>query len=116
MKPVTHIKLKKNSTVNELVKEMDKSGVLGAGAIAKAANIFEAMHKDKDCKVFLGIAGAMVPGGMREIILDILRKKLVDVLVITGANLTHDMVEALGYNHFQGSAYADDAKLNKKGF
>lgn len=115
MKPVKHITLKKNSTVNELVKEMEKSGVLGAGALARAVNIFEKMHKE-NCTIFIGVAGVMVPGGMRNIILDMLKEKWVDVLVITGANLTHDMIEALGYRHYQGSAFADDADLNKKGF
>ena len=114
MKPVKHIQLKKNSTVNELVKEMEKSGVLGAGSIAKAVNIFEGMYVD-NCTIFLGVSGAMIPGGMKKILHDLLRKKWVDVLVITGANLTHDMIEALGYNHFQGSAFANDAELNKKG-
>ncbi len=115
MKPVNHITLRKNLTVNALVNEMSKSGVLGAGALAKAVDIFEEMHNDKDCKIFMGIAGAMVPGGMKNIIHEILREKMIDVLVITGANLTHDMIEALGHRHFQGSHMADDNELNKKG-
>ncbi len=115
MKPVKHITIKKELTINALVKEMSYSGVLGAGTIAKAADILEKMRKDKDCKIFMGIAGAMVPGGMKTIIHDILREKMIDVLVITGANLTHDMVEALGYNHYQGTHLADDNELNKKG-
>ena len=64
-KKVKQIDIKKGMLVNQLVKEMELSGVMGAGRIAKAANIFEAMIKDKDCKVFLGLAGAMVPGGMK---------------------------------------------------
>jgi len=116
MKPVKHIQLNGNATINGLVREMDKSGVLGAGALAKAVNIFECMHKDKECNVFMGIAGPMVPSGMREIILNMLKEKWIDVLVITGANLTHDMIEALGHQHFQGNAHADDSDLNKKGF
>lgn len=115
MKLVNHITLRKNSTVNDLVNEMSKSGVLGAGALAKAVDIFEEMHNVKDCKIFMGIAGAMVPGGMKNIIHEILREKMIDVLVITGANLTHDMIEALGYRHFQGTHMADDNELNKKG-
>lgn len=102
--------------VNELVKQMDSAGVLGAGRLAKAVNICEAMIKDKDCKVFLGLAGPLVPAGMREIIIDIIESKWVDVVVTTGATLTHDLGEALGYRHYQGSADADDAELCKKGF
>ena len=116
MKPVNHIKLKKPLSVNELVKQMDAVGVLGAGRLAKAVNICSAMIKDKDCKVFLGLAGPLVPGGIREIIIDIIKNKWVDVVVTTGANLTHDLGEALGYKHYQGSADANDEELNKKGF
>ena len=116
MKPVNHIKIRKTVTVNELVRQMDLAGVLGAGRLGKAANICEAMLKDKDCKVFLGLAGPLVPGGMREIIIDMIESKWVDVVVATGAALTHDLGEALGYRHYQGSADADDAELNKKGF
>ena len=116
MKPVHHIKIKKPLSVNELVKQMNLTGVLGAGRFGKAVNICEAMIKEKDCKVFLGLAGPLVPGGMREIIIDIIKNMWVDVVVTTGATLTHDIGEALGYRHYQGSAGADDAKLHKKGF
>ena len=115
MKPVNHIKIKSGMSVNELVKQMDSAGVLGAGRLGKAANICEAMIKDKNCKVFLGLAGPLVPGGMREIIIDMIENRWVDAVVTTGATLTHDLGEALGYRHYQGKADADDAELHKKG-
>ncbi len=115
MKPVKHIKTKPDMKVDDLVMEMQLSGVFGAGRLAEATNTTEAMIKDKDCKVFFGLAGAMVPGGMKEIIIDLLESGWVDVFVTTGANLTHDLVEALGYKHYAGQSSADDAELNKKG-
>ena len=116
MKQVNHIKIKKPLSVNELVNQMTSTGVLGAGRLGKAVNICEEMIKDKSCKVFLGLAGPLVPGGMREIIIDIIENRWVDAVVTTGATLTHDLGEALGYRHYQGSADADDAELHKKGF
>jgi len=115
MKKVKQIDIKEGMNVKELVKEMELSGVMGAGRIGKAALIAEKMKNDKDCTVFLGLAGAMVPGGMKNIIIDMLRSNFVDVFVTTGANLTHDLIEALGYNHFQGKSDADDLDLKKKG-
>ena len=79
MKDVKHINIKNGISVNELVKEMENSGVMGAGSIARAARIFEKMIKDKDCKIYLGMAGAMVPGGMKNIILDLIENKLIHV-------------------------------------
>ena len=116
MKPVNHVKIDKTLTVNGLVKRMDSAGVLGVGRLGKAVNICEEMIQDKECKVFLGLAGPLVPGGMREIIIDMIENKWVDVVVTTGATLTHDLGEALGYRHYQGSASADDEELHKKGF
>ncbi len=115
MKKVEHIEIKKGMKVDDLVREMKKTGVMQGSKVGKAVDIFEKMIKDKDCKVFMGQAGALVPGGMRNILSDILRNKLIDVFVCTGASLTHDLVEALGYNHFQGHENMDDAELNKKG-
>ncbi len=114
MKPVKQVDVKKNYNVNQLLTEMGLAGVMGAGRIAKAADIFEKMVKEKNCKVFLGVAGALVPGGMKDILIDMLDRRLINVLVITGANLTHDLVEALGYHHYQGSADVDDSKLYEK--
>ena len=116
MKPVNSIKINGSMSVSQLMKQMGKSGVLGAGRIAKATDICEAMIKDEQCKVFLGLAGPLVPGGMRDIIIDMVENKWVDVLVTTGATLTHDLAEALGYHHFQGSHVVDDEKLHKMGF
>jgi len=101
--------------VNDLVNGMSKSGVFGAGRLAKSVDIIDKMSKDKDCTVFFGLAGAMVPGGMKEIIIGMLEKGLIDVFVTTGANLTHDLIEAIGFRHYQGSCSADDKELHKKG-
>jgi len=115
MKKVKQIDIKKDMKVSELIEEMSESGVMGAGSLAKASKIFKKMTEDKDCKVFLGLAGAMVPGGMKNIIIDLLKNKEIDVFVTTGANITHDLIEALGHNHFQGCPNVNDAELKKKG-
>ena len=97
--PVHHVQAKKGMTVSEALAEMSKAGVMGGGRLGKAADIYEKMVKDKDCKKFFGLAGAMVPGGMKQIIIDMINDGYIDVLVTTGANLTHDLGEAIGYRH-----------------
>jgi deoxyhypusine synthase len=69
------------------------------------------MLRDKKCTVFLGLAGAVVPAGMRTLLADMIRGHLIDVLVTTGANMVHDTVEALGGHHYKGSANVDDHVL-----
>jgi len=98
-------------SVAELVTEMRKTGVLGAGKIGEAAELVAEMFADPEYAVFLTIAGALVPAGMRKIIHDLVDKEYVNVIVSTGANMVHDMVEALGYRHNIGTFLAEDKKL-----
>lgn len=112
MKEVTPIKVRKSMKVSELVEEMGGAG-FGASTIYKASNIMKEMFADKECKIFFGIAGAMVPAGMKQVIIDILDRA--NIFVTTGANLTHDLIESLGEKHYQGDEKADDKKLNKEG-
>jgi len=112
MKIIKSIRIKENMKVSELVDSMKDAG-FGAGKISQASLIMKDMFQDKECKVFFGVAGAMVPAGMKQIIIDILDD--VDIFVTTGANLTHDLIEALGENHYQGDESCDDEKLNKEG-
>jgi len=110
--PVEQIKISENMTISELMEAMKKSGVLGAGRLARASEIYRNMLSDKECRIFLGVAGAMVSGGMKLIIQDILENNQTDVFVTTGANLTHDLIESLGYRHYKGTPNADDKKLH----
>ena len=114
MKPVKQMKIKPNLSTVELVAEMAACGVLGAGRVGRAASLLAELFQDSDCRVFLAAAGPAVPGGLRGIIARLVELGLLDALVTTGANVTHDLVEALGFRHRQGSLYADDRKLKEK--
>jgi deoxyhypusine synthase len=65
-------------------------------------------YETKDCTIFLSLAGAVVPAGMRFLIADLIRKRLIDVVVSTGANMVHDAIEALGGHHYKGHWAVDD--------
>jgi deoxyhypusine synthase len=112
MEPIKHIKIRKDMKVSELVNNMKNAG-FGAGKIGEASEIMKKMFNDKRCTVFLGVAGAMIPAGMKEIIMDLLDDT--EVFVTTGANLTHDLIEAIGESHYKGEEFSDDKKLNEEG-
>ncbi len=112
MREIKSIKIEKNMKVSDLVENMAGAG-FGAGKIALASKIMKRMFDDSECKVFFGVAGAMVPAGMKQIILDMLDHT--DVFVTTGANLTHDLIESIGEKHYQGDEAQSDEKLNEKG-
>ncbi|TRO52910.1 deoxyhypusine synthase [Candidatus Bathyarchaeota archaeon] len=103
-----------NLSVKDLVSEMKKSGVLGAGNIGKATEILTEMFSNKDYTVFLTLAGPLVPGGMRQIIRDLIDQGYLNGIVTTGANMVHDMVESLGHRHWIGSFLAEDEELKDK--
>jgi len=98
-------------SVGDLVGKMGACGVLGAGKIGKAAQLAAEMFADPEYTVFLTIAGPLVPAGLRSVIADLIDGEYVNVVVTTGANMVHDMVEALGYRHLQGTLMAEDKKL-----
>ncbi len=112
MEVVHQLQIEPAMSVNCLVKEMSHCG-FGARRLAEAVAIYEKMLSEDFAK-FLTISGAMVPAGMRNIISDQIRKGHVDVLVITGANLVHDIIESFGC-HCLGTPESDDAALRAEG-
>jgi len=71
------------------------------------------MLEDDKAVIHLGVAGALVPAGMRDVISTMIRSRMVDVIVSTGANLFHDYCEAVGFHHYLGSAEVDDTALRE---
>lgn len=109
--PVTQLHVKPKMTVNELVVAMGEAGAYNGGSLSRAADIWEQMLKDREATKFFGLAGAMVPAGMGGIVSDLIKAGHIDVLVSTGANLTHDIIEAIGCHHFHGTAFCNDIEL-----
>jgi deoxyhypusine synthase len=109
--PVTQIHLKPKMTVNQLVTAMGKAGAYNGGSLSLAVDICEQMLQDPKATKFFGLAGAMVPAGMGGIVSDLMKSGYIDVLVSTGANLTHDIIEAIGCRHYRGTAFCNDIEL-----
>ena len=81
LKPVHHVVVKKGMTVKKLLEEFSKTGVMQAGKLGKAVAIYRKMLADKECKKFFGLAGAMIPGGMKKVITDMLEHGMIDMVV-----------------------------------
>ncbi|QCC52066.1 deoxyhypusine synthase [Halapricum salinum] len=103
--PIGHAEARAGMTVGELADEYGKAGV-GAADLHEAVDIYTEMLDD-DVTTFVGLAGAMVPTGMRQIVADLIRDGHIDALVTTGANLTHDTIEAIGGKHHHGQVHAE---------
>lgn len=110
--PTRPIEVWPDKRVSELTEEMLYTAFQGR-KLAEAIEVWSKMLKSRYLIIWLGLAGAMVPAGMRRIIAYFIKRRMVDVLVTTGANLYHDCCEALGVKHYLGSRFVDDVKLRK---
>jgi len=113
-KKIEHVKIEPIMRVGELVDRMGKSGVFSAGRLAEAVDLYQGMVKD-GATIFMGVGGALVPGGLRQVLVKAISDDLVDVMVTTGANVTHDLIESFGGHHLRGEPMVDDAKLRRQG-
>jgi len=110
--PTRPIKIDPDKTVSELVSEMALTGFQGR-KLGEAADAWTAMLKKREIVIWMGVAGAMVPAGMRELITYLIRRRMIDVLVTTGATLYHDAYESIGGKHFLGTDQIDNVMLRR---
>ncbi len=81
---------------------------------ANAANIYNEMIKDKDCTIFLTLAGSTSAAGCMHIYRDMIKYNMIDAIVATGASIIDmDFFEALGFKHYQGSQFQNDSELRE---
>ncbi len=111
-KPVEHIDITSFDSRN-IISSMEKMSFVSRET-AKASNIFNEMIKDKDCTIFLTLAGSTSAAGCMHIYRDMVKYNMVDAIVATGASIIDmDFFEALGFKHYQGSQFQDDTELRK---
>jgi len=111
--PVRHFDAVSKTPVSKVVESFRYTSFQSRN-LAKCLDVLIEMLTDPARPVvFMGLAGAMVPAGMRKVVRDMIKFSVVDVLVSTGANLFHDLHEALGFRHYVGSAQVDDIMLEK---
>lgn len=81
---------------------------------AAAADILQLMINDKESTNWLILAGSTSAGGCMQAYVDMVRFKMTDAVVATGASIIDmDFFEALGYKHYKGSQFIDDTQLRE---
>lgn len=97
--PIQHIDIKHHDVV-PLVDAMQHMAY-SSRDLARAAQIYERMLRDKECGVILCLAGSLISAGLKQIFVDLIRNNMVDAVVSTGANIVdQDFFEALGFKHY----------------
>lgn len=113
MRKVRQIEVTSGMSVDELMRQYSEAGVLGAGALGRACDILEEMVRAR-ATIFLGLAGPLVAAGMRNIVTELIKMGAVSAIVTNGANVVHDVLEAIGGAHYVGSFRSDDAQLHRE--
>jgi len=112
--PVRQVPVTPGRSVSDLLSAMQKTGFQGR-ALARVADVWERMIRDPDCTILLGYAASLSTTGQYEIINWLVENHYVDVLVGTGANLSEDIVDAMGRPYRQIDLGADDRQLFREG-
>ena len=109
--PTRPLAIDNKKSVAALLEKMQGISFQGR-SLATAYQIWKRMLCDR-CMIMMGMSGAMVPGGMRRLVVYMIKNRLIDCLTTTGANLFHDIHETLGRYHYQCSPEIDDVVLQK---
>ena len=109
---VEHIDITKIDAV-DIVNSMKKMS-FSARDLAVAADMYNRMLADRNCVIFLTIAGSTSAAGCMQIYADMVKYNMVDAIVATGASIVDmDFFEALGFSHYQGTPHVDDSELRR---
>ena len=107
--PIKRFQPDHNASLRSFVEALGRTGGQPR-RLARAIELWDAML-ERQRVVFCSIAGAPVPLGFGPAIASLIERRSIDVLDVTGAQITHDMLETIGSKHYQGVVNADDAAL-----
>ncbi|MEM4903691.1 MAG: deoxyhypusine synthase [Desulfurococcaceae archaeon] len=102
----------KDRSVHELLLEMCICSFQGR-ALGEAYKVLIEMFKYPDSTICLGVAGSNSTAGMWKIIRWLIEERYVDVVVSTGAIISEDVYEAMGFKYYKVHPCIDDEMLLK---
>jgi deoxyhypusine synthase len=109
--PTRPLTVDRRKNVGSLLEKMQGISFQGRN-LANAYHLWHRMLQDR-VMIMMGMSGAMVPAGMRRLVVYLIKNRLIDCLVSTGANFFHDIHETLGRLHFQCSPEVNDVELQE---
>jgi len=113
--PLAPLDLAKIGSIDDLVRAMAKTAFTGR-QLGEAADVLEAMARDKDAFIVMTLAGAMTVAKQGLIIAELIERGIVNAIVSTGALMAHGLVEATGRAHFRHNPELSDEELYEAGY
>ena len=115
LQPIFPLDLAQARTVDDLVHAMGQTAFTGR-QVGDAADVLEAMARDKDCFTVMTLSGALTVGKMGLVFCDLVESGVVKAIVSTGALMAHGLVEATGRSHFRYDETMNDTELFMAGY
>ena len=112
--PIEDYTFHEDLTTDELIRQMEKAWGFTAGKTAVGVNILERMIKTQGCVKFLSFTGNLVATGTRGVFRELVKRKLVDIIITTCGTLDHDLARCWK-NYYRGSFIMNDSKLHEEG-
>jgi deoxyhypusine synthase len=100
-------------SISSLLAAMGKTAFQGRN-LAEAAHVWEEMLSQDDLTIILGLSGSLSTAGQWRMVNWLIENRFVDVIVSTGANVSEDIVEAMGHSYWRGDPTADNAELLRR--
>src|SRR5438105_6155528 len=97
--PTRPVPVDRDRSVAGLLEKMEGAG-FGGRQLAEAHRIWLDMLGD-NTTITVAASGGLIPAGMRRLLAYVIKNRFVDVLVLSGALIFHDLHETLGRYHFQ---------------
>ncbi len=113
--PIYPLDLSRIHSIDDLVRAMGRTAFT-ARQVGDAADVLEAMVRDRECFVVLTLSGALTVAKMGLVICDLIDSGAVQAIVSTGALMAHGLVEATGRSHFRYDEKMNDAELFLAGY
>ena len=109
-KTVEHIDIT-SFDARPIIDAMDKMSFTSRD-LARATGIYNQMLADKECSIFLVVAGSTSAAGCMDLYAELVRSNMIDGIVATGATIVDmDFFEGLGHKHYQALEIPDDNTL-----
>ncbi|MBS7633504.1 deoxyhypusine synthase [Candidatus Bathyarchaeota archaeon] len=102
----------KEKSISKLLEEMSRTAYQGR-KLGESVEVWHSMLKEKNLTIIMGFSGSMSTAGQWTIVNWLMKNRFIDVLVSTGANVSEDIVDAMGLGYWQGSHMVNDEALLK---
>jgi len=111
--PVKDLHLRKDTKIKDLIDSFKSIGGFSAAHLADACSIVTEMLEDENCLVLMSITANIIATGIRGLISDLIKNKMVDIIFTTGGTIDHDIAKSYA-NYYCGSFDIDDEMLREE--